>query len=720
MKQKLLLAFFIVLVRSNLYACSTGTLYSSTIYSGPGIGGPLVVTNGTSTCIHSDQLFKMYSSGGVFYQVNSTIATDYITVTDDNGFSIADGTQPLIFQTNTLTTVRIYIHSSNQCLYDNVCRGISVSRPAVVPSLNTYPSVTQITATTATSGGLITNNGSATPTQFGVCYSIAPNPTISNFTFLGTSTGSGYFTSNITGLSPNTTYYLKAFATSAAGTGYGSQVVFTTPPVGCYGSTQSPASTVYSSSTAGQTTIIGACQYAGTYAKVDFYPGNYTLTSSIATDYFTISDLNNVVITKGVQPLNFSITNGAVLRVHLLKDSVCGTQNTCRYVSFTRNTATSSPGLITTSVSAITFSSATAGGYVSNAGASAVTARGLCYSTSPNPTIAGSTIASGSGVGAFSVSLAGLNGATKYYIRAYATNSVGTNYGQEVSFTTVTAVLATVSTAAVTAITDSTAHSGGSAMAAGSSPVTAKGVCYATTSNPTIANSVITSGAGLGAFTSTLTGLLPGTTYHVRAFATSAVGTAYGIDRVFTTTAPILASITTAAVTSITDITASSGGDVTSIGGSAVSSRGICFASTPNPTLANSIVSGGSGAGTFTSNLIGLLPSTTYYVRAYATNNTGTAYGNEVVFTTNAPNAITELNEQLIYSCYPNPFNDALIIQLKPGTKALKMNIINTLGESVYSEVLYREQNALNLQALPKGIYFIAVEGQAGRKLYKN
>jgi hypothetical protein len=289
-----------------------------------------------------------------------------------------------------------------------------------------------------------------------------------------------------------------------------------------------------------------------------------------------------------------------------------------------------------------------------------------------------------------------------------------------VSFTTATAVLATVSTAAVTAITDTTAHSGGSAMAAGSSPVTAKGVCYATTSNPTIANSVITSGTGLGAFSSTLTGLLPGTTYHVRAFATSAVGTAYGIDRVFTTTAPILASITTSTVTSITDVTATSGGDVTSIGGSAVSSRGICFASTPNPTLANSIVSGGSGAGTFTSNLIGLLPSTTYYVRAYATNNTGTAYGNEVVFTTNAPNAITELNEQLIYSCYPNPFNGTLIIQLKPGTKALKMNILNILGESVYSEVLYREQNVVNLQALPKGIYFIAVEGQAGRKLYKN
>ena len=94
-----------------------------------------------------------------------------------------------------------------------------------------------------------------------------------------------------------------------------------------------------------------------------------------------------------------------------------------------------------------------------------------------------------------------------------------------------------------------------------------------------------------------------------------------------------LPTVTTAAVTNITQTTATSGGTVTSDGGATVTARGVCWNTSSNPTTANSHTTDGSGTGTFVSNLTGLTPLTLYYVRAYATNSVGTAYGNELSFT---------------------------------------------------------------------------------------
>jgi hypothetical protein len=99
-----------------------------------------------------------------------------------------------------------------------------------------------------------------------------------------------------------------------------------------------------------------------------------------------------------------------------------------------------------------------------------------------------------------------------------------------------------------------------------------------------------------------------------------------------TTACPSLAVITTAAASSITQTTAVSGGTIGYQGASAITARGICWGTSPNPTIANSITSNGTGIGTYTSNLTGLVGGTTYYVRAYATNGSGTSYGNEISF----------------------------------------------------------------------------------------
>jgi hypothetical protein len=95
---------------------------------------------------------------------------------------------------------------------------------------------------------------------------------------------------------------------------------------------------------------------------------------------------------------------------------------------------------------------------------------------------------------------------------------------------------------------------------------------------------------------------------------------------------PTLAATT--AVTSITAETGSSGGNVSNDGGATVTDRGVCWATTSTPTTANSKISTGSGTGSFTSAISGLNCFKTYYVRAYATNAAGTAYGTQVSFTT--------------------------------------------------------------------------------------
>jgi hypothetical protein len=99
--------------------------------------------------------------------------------------------------------------------------------------------------------------------------------------------------------------------------------------------------------------------------------------------------------------------------------------------------------------------------------------------------------------------------------------------------------------------------------------------------------------------------------------------------------------VNTTAVSAITSTTAESGGNVLSDGGAPVTARGVCWSTSPNPTLANSVTTNGNGSGIFSSSLTGLSTATTYYVKAYAINSAGTAYGNEVNFTTLCGSSLT-------------------------------------------------------------------------------
>jgi len=203
------------------------------------------------------------------------------------------------------------------------------SEPLPVPTLPvlTTASITSIGDTSASGGGNITSDGGAAITVRGVCWSTTPGPTTALGTKTADGTGSGTFTSSVTGLTENTEYFIRAYATNSVGTAYGNELNFTT------------------------------------------------------TDQITLA------------------------------------------------------GLTTAAISLIGQTIATGGGNISSDGGSPVTSRGVCWSTTINPTASLDTkTIDGTGTGAFTSSITGLSANTTYYVRAYATNSAGTSYGDETSF----------------------------------------------------------------------------------------------------------------------------------------------------------------------------------------------------------------------------------------------------------------------------------------------
>jgi hypothetical protein len=194
--------------------------------------------------------------------------------------------------------------------------------------------------------------------------------------------------------------------------------------------------------------------------------------------------------------------------------------------------------------------------------------------------------------------------------------------------------LASLSTTYISSITSTSATSGGSIMYDGEASITAKGVCYSTTAHPTIADKVMYAGSGTAEFTCTIKGLLPNTTYYVRAFATNSAGTAYGTNELFFNTTLATPSITTVSTSSVSGNDAVCGGNVTDYGGTSILERGLCYSKNPNPTVADSVVFSLSGTDSFSVNLTGLTSNTIYYIRAYAKSSAGVGYGNEISFTT--------------------------------------------------------------------------------------
>ncbi|NPA35752.1 MAG: hypothetical protein GXO47_02775 [Chlorobi bacterium] len=306
------------------------------------------------------------------------------------------------------------------------------------------------------------------------------------------------------------------------------------------------------------------------------------------------------------------------------------------YSMFAKNAGSvnSMPAVFTNIAINITVTGAVCGGNIVTNGGSEITARGVCWSTRQNPTLDDSVTVDGAGTGYFTSEITDVAAGNTYYIRAYATNDKGTSYGNQVVLDIPSSVVfPTVTTTSVTNITANGATSGGTITDTGGAEVTARGVCWSANQNPTVSDSKTVDGEGDGQFQSQLDNLNSGMVYYIRAYATNSSGTGYGEQVTLTTlkTAPV---VVTREPISITAMGAVSGGTITLTGGGAITEKGICWSESQNPTINDNKVTAGSGTDAFYSAINKLKPNTTCYVRAYAVNEIGIAYGEQKTFTT--------------------------------------------------------------------------------------
>ena len=270
-----------------------------------------------------------------------------------------------------------------------------------------------------------------------------------------------------------------------------------------------------------------------------------------------------------------------------------------------------------------------------------LTQRGVYYATEPGFSIAETTphaeAASLSGT-SFSTTLTGLEANTLYYAKAYVVTNGQTVVGNEVSFTSaapgtiINPVLGAVEISDInptSAVVSCELLEGGHA--------TERGVCYATTENPTVSNKkVADTDSGLGAFSIQLEGLIDKTTYYVRAYAISGDKVFYSEEAVFMARfIPKAPKITFAeeVVSNIDFTTGTITIQITDNGGEAPSEYGVYYGTSPEAMDAKfcEVTNVPDAEGKIVVNMTGLEQNNRYYLKAFATNSSGTGFSEAVV-----------------------------------------------------------------------------------------
>ena len=583
----------------------------------------------TTISVSNEQFTPSYTSASIqcSFNTKATLRNVYVQYATSQDFveydeiemSKADGIYSVVLdglQDNTTYYIRYAVSNRySSAMIEEISTFLTL-QPSV-PTI-TLKSISDIWDTHAKAEIALDFDGGSSISEMGICWNTQTAPVVENNKLIIKDT---IATLEIKDLQPNTQYFVRAYAINKVGVAYSEEYEFTTfslPEIKTEDITDIHSTIAMLHGTLvfngnDTATIKGFCwstndepTLENSYVEIDTTSATYT---------YRLSNL--------IDETQYYIRTYAQNKIGLVYGET---------KSFTTQSALP-PTVSINEVTNVEYHTATIAAEVTSDGGASVTERGICYSTTENPTIESNKVVSGKGTGGYTANLTGLQDSTTYYVRAYAVNKKGTAYGEQVSFMTKGYKLPTITTANPTNVEYTSATVGGNISSDGGAEITERGICYATTKNPTAETIKIISGQGTGSYKINLTDLKDSTTYYVRAYAINKKGIAYGEQKSFTTKAYALPTVTTSAATNITYTSATVGGNVTSDGGAIVTERGVVYSTSQNPTTSNSKVTNGSGTGSFTCSLNHLRDSTTYYVRAYAINKNGIAYGEQVSFT---------------------------------------------------------------------------------------
>lgn len=417
-----------------------------------------------------------------------------------------------------------------------------IKNVASLPVLTTTTPLA-ITDTTATCGGNITSDGYSVISVRGICWSKSPNPTLKD-SVLSDSLSAGLFSFKIKGLSANTIYYARAYATNSMGTSYGNQVTFTTFQKGVIADIEG---NVYHSVTIGGQTWMTENLKVTKYQNGD----NIGTTSSIYTDLtYAVApkyqwayngNESNVPVngrlytwhavtdSRNIAPEGWHVASEAewtVLQNYLIANGFNYDKTTtenkmakslCSTTGWNSSYTIGTPGFEPTQNNSTGFTMVPSGyrgfdGYYYNFGV----AINIWTSSEKSSTLAYARVC----------------GSSDVYVASYDSNK---NYGNAVRCIKNVASSPFVTTSTPTAITYTTATCGGTITSDGYSAITARGICWSLSPEPTLNDSVMSDSISVSSFSFKLKGLTANTVYYARAYATNKIGTTYGNQVTFTT-----------------------------------------------------------------------------------------------------------------------------------------------------------------------------------------
>lgn len=531
----------------------------------------------------------------------------------------------------------------------------------VIPTVCTQI-ITALTATSAVSGGVVTNNGLAEIESQGIVWNTSPNPSIdNNLGYTDNGSVAGDFVSEMNNLTPNTIYYVRAYAINSAGTGYGEQIVFETLPVssGNNGQPCSEIPSVYYQGYLYHTIQFGSRCWLAENLKylpsvtsdsqhsetlplyyVYGYSGTNVSEAQSASNYDTYGVLYNYQAALSACP------NGWYLPYNNdwtdLEREVCISGNCDSDFLYGDGNFYSYEGTFEGSRLAGNNDLWLANELTNNSefglsGFDALPGGAMMLVDESNNFAFANLLCQGSFWSATEKE------EWSSWMRTIICYQTGV--GKIVSFKDeglsvrcIKAEIPKISTNVVLNISHHVAGSGAEIVSDCGSDIIHKGLVWSPTSNPTIGQNMgsTNEGSGSDSFESTINGLEAETTYYVRAYATNSIGTGYGEERTFTTAEISIPIIETDTVSTITYISAICGGTVVTDGGVNLLSVGLVWDTIPFPTIEvnSGVYFADESESTFTNYLEDLDYSRTYYVRAFATNSIGVGYGNEISFTT--------------------------------------------------------------------------------------